>query len=202
MSEKKYSVHPGVQMMQDWVAALPKKTGKSLDEWVALLKKEGPQEEKSQREWLKQNHQFGTNGAWWITDYAKGQSAWEGDPASYLIAADGYVEAMFSGAKSGLRPLYDKLLDVAFAIAPDVKVCPCKTIIPLYRNHVFAQIKPTTKTRIDLGFALQKAPFTERLKDTGGLARKDRITHSIAIGELTDIDEEVVHLLKIAYEKD
>ena len=39
-------------------------------------------------------------------------------------------------------------------MAEDVKACPCKTMVPLYREHVFAQIKPTTNSRIDLGFAL------------------------------------------------
>jgi len=91
---------------------------------------------------------------------------------------------------------------VALSIAPDVKACPCKTIVPLYRNHVFAQIKPKTKTRIDLGFALQKTAFTERLKDTGGALKKDRITHCIAIEELSDIDEELIHWLQLAYQLD
>ena len=37
--------------------------------------------------------------------------------------------------------------------------------MPLYRRHVFAEIKPATQTRIDLGFALQDEPFTARLDD-------------------------------------
>jgi hypothetical protein len=189
-------------MIQEWVETLPKKTGKSLEEWVELLKQTGPKEEKEQREWLKKNHNLGTNSAWWIADYAKGQSPWEGDPESYLLAAEQYVEKMFSSSKSGLRPLYDKLLGLALTIAPNVKACPCKTIVPLYRHHVFAQIKPTTNTRIDLGFALQDTPFTTRLVDTGGKAKKDRITHRIAITQLIDIDEEVIHWLSAAYHLD
>jgi hypothetical protein len=194
-----YSVHPGVKMIQDWVESLPTKTGKSLEEWVELLKQMGPKEETKRRAWLKEAHNFGTNAAWWIADYAEGKSPWEGNPESYLIAAETYVENMFSGSKSGLRPLYDKILDVALHIASDVKACPCKTIVPLYRNHVFAQIKPVAKTRMNLGFALQKTAFTERLIDTGGHAKKDRVTHCIAITQLSDIDDEVLHWLKTAY---
>lgn len=197
-----YSVHPGVKMIQDWVRALPTKTGKSLEEWVELLKQTGPQEEKKRKAWLKETYNLGTNAAWWIVDYAEGKSPWEGDPESYLIAAETYVENMFSGSRNGLRPLYNKILDAALNMAPDIKICPCKTIVPLYRNHVFAQIKPTTKTRIDLGFALQETPFTERLIDTGGRAKKNRITHCIAITQLSDIDAEVLHWLKAAYQLD
>lgn len=197
-----YSVHPGVKMIQAWVSALPQKTGKTLEEWVAILKKEGPQNLKERQAWLKENYQFGTNTAWWIADYADGKSPWEGDAESYLLAAEGYVEKMFSGSKSGLRPLYDKILEMALGLASDVKICPCKTIVPLYRNHVFAQIKPRTKTQIDLGFALQKTPFTQRLIDTGGGAKKDRITHCIAIRQLSEIDAEVFHWFKLAYQLD
>lgn len=197
-----YSVHPGVKMMQDWVNGLPKKTGKSLEEWVDLLKREGPKEEKERRIWLKEQHHFGTNAAYWITDYVIGKSPWEGDPVSYLIAAEKYIENMFSGSKSRLLPIYEKLLEIVLKIGPDVKACPCKTIVPIYRNHVIAQIKPTTITRIDLGFSLKNTPFSTRLIDTGGQVKKDRITHRIGLSQLSDIDEEVIDWLKKAYELD
>ena len=67
------------------------------------------------------------------------------------------TEDMYAGAKVGLRPIYDALLDLCLNFADDVKACPCKTIVPLYRNHVIAQIKPTTNTRIDFGLALKGA---------------------------------------------
>jgi len=44
--------------------------------------------------------------------------------------------------------------------------------VPLYRNHVFAQIKPTTKTRIDNGFALKDTKPAGRLIDTAGSRRR------------------------------
>ena len=74
-----------------------------------------------------------------------------------------------------------RLLKLGMALGRDVKVCPCKTIIPLYRRHVFAQIKPSANLRIDLGLALEDTLTPERLIDTGGLAKKDRMTHRIAI---------------------
>ena len=45
-----YDVHPGVAMVQKWVDDLKEKTGLSLEEWIALVKKEGPEEEKSRRD--------------------------------------------------------------------------------------------------------------------------------------------------------
>src|SRR4029077_14149357 len=113
-----------------------------------------------------------------------------------------YVEQMFSGGKAELRPLYQELLKVGLKTGKEAKACPCQTIVPLYRNHVFAQIKPTTRTRIDLGFALGDIKPTGRLIDTGGFAKKDRITHRIPITKLAEIDDEVKGWLQKAYELD
>ncbi|MGC1720385.1 MAG: DUF5655 domain-containing protein [Isosphaeraceae bacterium] len=68
---------------------------------------------------------------------------------------------------------------MARRLGPDVKVCPCKTIVPVYRQHVFAEIKPATTSRIDLGFALDSMKAAGRLVETGGFEKKDRITHRI-----------------------
>ena len=124
------------------------------------------------------------------------------NPDLYLESAERDVENMFSGGKAKLRPLYDKLLKLGLKTGKEAKASPCKTIVPLYRNHVFAQIKPTTQTRIDMGFALGDMQPTGRLIDTGGFAKKDRITHRIPITSMDDIDDEVKHWLKVAYDRD
>ena len=197
-----YSPHPSVTMVQKWVGELKQKTGRSLDEWIRLIKKNGPKDEKSRREWLKSEHGLGTNSAWWLAERAAGTATIDEDPDAYLKAAAGYVEKMFSGSKAGLRPIYNALLKLGLSIGKEAKACPCQTIVPLYRNHVFAQIKPTTRTRIDFGFALGDTKPKGRLIDTGGFAKKDRITHRIEITSLADIDDEVKHWLKVAYDRD
>jgi len=200
-SKSIYSVHPGVAMVQKAIADLPAKTGRNLDEWIKLIKKSGPKDEKARREWLKTEHGLGTNYASWLAERADGRGE-DGDPKTYLKTAEGYVEKMFAGPKSSLLPTYDALLKLAFSLGKDVKACPCQTIVPLYRKHVFAQIKPTTQTRIDLGFALKDLKATGRLIDSGGFAKKDRITHRIPIMSPADIDDEVKRWLVHAYELD
>lgn len=197
-----YGVHPGVLMTQKWVAELKQKTGRSLDEWLRFVKKSGPKDEQGRREWLKKEHGLGTNSAWWIAERSLGKGTGTDDPDKYLEAAEGYVEEMFSGSKAGLRPIYDALLKLGLSVGKEAKACPCQTIVPLYRNHVFAQIKPTTRTRIDFGFALGDMKPKGRLIDTGGFAKKDRITHRIEITSLKDIDDEVRQWLKVAYDRD
>lgn len=197
-----YSVHPGVLMTQKWITELKQKTGRSLDEWLTYIKKSGPKDETQRRTWLKEEHGLGTNTAWWLAERAEGKGEESGDPDLYLAAAERDVEKMFSGGKAKLRPLYDALLNLGLKTGKEAKACPCQTIVPLYRNHVFAQIKPTTQTRIDMGFALGETKPTGRLIDTGGFAKKDRITHRIPITSMDDIDDEVKHWLKVAYDRD
>lgn len=197
-----YGVHPGVLMMQKWIGELKQNTGRSLDEWLAHIKKAGPKNEMERRAWLKEKYGLGTNTGGWLAERAEGKGKESGDPDLYLEKAESDVEKMFSGNKAKLRPLYDALLKLGLKTGKEVKACQCQTIVPLYRNHVFAQIKPTTQTHIDMGFALGDMKPTGRLIDTGGFAKKDRITHRIEITSKDDIDDEVKHWLKVAYDRD
>jgi len=196
-----YDVHPSLAMYQSSLTALKQKTGLSLAEWVKRVNKEGPATEKECRAWLKGKHGMGMNYAGWIAEQSLGKGD-DGSPETYLKNAEAYVEKMYSGGKETLRPIFDALLVLGRSMGVDVKVCPCQTIVPLYRKHVFAQVKPTTRTRIDLGLALKDTKVPKRLINTGGFAKKDRISHRIEITALKDIDAEVKKWLKIAYDMD
>ncbi len=196
-----YAVHPVVAYTQSIIENLDARTDRSIDEWVALLRAEGPAGGKARRAWLKEKHGLGGTSASLIADFAEGKGEENRSPEAYLRAADGWVEAMYAGPKAALRPLHDALLAACRALGDDVKACPCRTIVPLYRSHVFAEIKPAARDRVDLGLALKGAagPLPPRLTDTGGLARGDRITHRIPIASLADIDGEVRRWLRTAY---
>src|SRR6476659_5862032 len=161
-----YSVHPSVAYVQAILANLPEKTGKSIDDWLYDIAKHKFADEKACASWLKSKHNLGGTTAAMITQRAFGKGDDE-TPEGYLKAAPRYVEEMYAG-KQALRPLHDALIDLGRSLGEDVKICPCQTIVPLYREHVFAQIKPTTRTRIDFGLALKKAPrkIPVRLLDT------------------------------------
>jgi hypothetical protein len=191
-------------MVQAWAAGLPTKTGKSLDEWIALVREEGPSTERERRIWLKEERGLGANAAWWIAERSLKKGWMDGGPEAYLRSAEGYVAMMFSEGKGGLRPIFDELIRLGMELGADVKVCPCQTVVPLYRQHVFAQIKPAGGSRIELGLALKDAPpsLPPRLVETGGLEMKERITHRFSLAKLGDIDAEVRRWFKIAYDLD
>jgi Domain of unknown function (DUF5655) len=208
--ESLYAVHPGVALVQRWISELAVKTGRSFEQWQRHIRAAGPPTEKECRVWLKDEFQLGTNTAWWLAEKAFGKQLGlaEDTPEGYLAMAPVYVEQMYAGPKAALRPIHDELLRLARQLGSDVRICPCQTIVPLYRRHVFAQIKPATHKRIDLGFALAEEPFTARLRNAGGLAKKggmaqkDRITHCVALTSVADVDLQVKRWLKQAYGHD
>ena len=69
-----YSVHPGVLMTQKWIGELKQKTGRSVEEWLAHIKKTGPKGEQERRAWLKEKYGLGTNTAGWLAEAAEGKA--------------------------------------------------------------------------------------------------------------------------------
>jgi hypothetical protein len=203
-----YSVHPAVATMQDVIAKMPQKTGKTLYEWAELVKRSPLASSNDKKAWLKAEFGLGTNYAMWIVDFAEGtgEDWWAmDDPKAYVDVAYKYVEAMFDAKKAHLRPIYERLMRIAQHFGSDVKFCPTKTYVPFYRHYVFAQAKPTTAKRLDVGLSLgdpKQLPAVPRLIETGGFAKKDRITHRIALASVDEVDDEVEHWLREAYERD
>lgn len=203
-----YGIHPALAYQQSIVGNLKAKSGRSLAEWLAHVKQTAPNgaDAKTLTAWLRIQGLGGTQAgivAERALVSADRHAFLEDTPKGYLRAAEAYVEAMYAGKKKHLRPIYDSLLKLSLSLGKDVMACPCQTIVPIYRKNVIAQIKPTTLTRVDLGLSLgDPARVREksgRLVDTGGFAKKDRITHRIEIRSLGDIDGFVRIWLEAAY---
>ena len=180
-----WDLHPSVAYVHTVLANILPKTGRTVEAWVELVKSEGPTEAKARSAWLKAQG-LGATQAGFVAQRAAalpGQ-AFDDTPEGYLAAAPGYVDGQYSGRKAGLRPFFNHLVSLVRSLGEDVRVCPCETIVPFYRNHVFAEVKPFA-SRLDLGLALGDPSGvkdrTGRLKDTGGFKKNDRITHKVEI---------------------
>ncbi|WP_243287578.1 DUF5655 domain-containing protein [Geothrix terrae] len=200
-----YDLHPSVAHIQAILANLERSSGRGLAAWVALARKEAPADLKGCAAWLRAQG-LGGNQASLVAQRACAAHGhpFDDTPEGYLAAAPGYVDAQYAGRKAALRPLFEAVSALARSLGPDVKVCPCETIVPFYRHHVFAEVKPFA-SRLDLGLALGDPATVEdtsgRLKDTGGFRKKDRITHKLEITMEGDL-EEALPWLRRAYERD
>src|SRR6186997_2510579 len=104
-----YSLHPSFAMEESSLVNLKERTGKSLEQWVAIVKKSAPKEAKERAAWLKSEHAFTTNYAMWVADRSCGIGGAENyDP-------DGLVEAMYTG-KEALRPIHEALVKLGLSM--------------------------------------------------------------------------------------
>jgi hypothetical protein len=173
---------------------LPDKTGRSFDQWVALLKKQRLTDRKEMTEWLKSRHALGTVTAHFIAAEALGRSI-----AAEYADEGALLDGMYSGDRAALRPVYDRLAETARKLGSDVELTVCKTYVGMRRGRQFAMIKPTTRTRVDLGLVLPEIRPGGRLSKAGSIGN-DRMTHRIGIQAAKEVDGEVKRWLKAAYD--
>jgi hypothetical protein len=177
------------EMIEAVTRNLPKNTGKTIDEWKALLKKSGPKgDQKAQYAWLRAQG-MGHVAAMILTG---GLEAYD--------APEQLVAAQYAGAKTALRPIYDAVVKAAKKLGKDVVERPCKSYVPLHRSKTFAVVK-AERARVDVGFCLDPS-----LKPSGRLTMaknlgSDRVTHKMALTAPRDVDAEVARWLRAAYEQ-
>jgi predicted transport protein len=182
------------EMRDAIIRNLPAKTGKSLEAWVALLKKSGPKDPKEARVWLKEKHGLGHGQAGMIA------AELTGGPEFAVKSGDELVDGQYADKKAGLRPIYDKLAQAARKLGKDVRIEPCKGYVPFMRNKQFAVVRASTATRVDLGLALGGTAVKGKLQEGSVQGTSERITHRIAIGSPAEVDAEVLRWMKLAYE--
>jgi len=175
-------------------ASLAERTGRSLDEWVALVRASGidPLDQNAVRKWLRSSHGIPQNSQWAIADAAARDAGWVRPTVSE------YVDGQYSGAKAALRPVYDALAAAIGDLGGDVTVEGRSTYTPFVRGRQFAAVAAATRDRVDLGLRFTDPPHAARLQPA---TAPGQATHKICLRSVQDLDDEVLHLLRIAYEQ-
>jgi len=179
-------VDPERQKSLDNLAA---KTGRSVPDWLDLARGFIPLGHKAGLERLKSEYGIGHGYANTLMLVVRLEEA----PGT---AALDPVDAQYAGAKAALRPLYDRLVDAAAGLGSDVEIAPKKASVSLRRSKQFGLITPATKTRIDLGLNLPGVAGAGRLVATTGMC-----THKVGLGDVTELDDEVLGWLRDAYNR-
>lgn len=197
-------VHPSVNHLRAMMASAEKRTGKSLDEWADIVLALGVDDVNEAKLKLKAEYGLGLPTAWMLASHALKANMEDYDETVYLAKAPSMVDAQYEGKRVHLRPLADEIIAFAEILGDDAAASPCKTYVPLYRQHVFAQVKAATQKRVDLGLALSgyDGDGLDTLKDTGGTAKGDRVTHAIGLTAEEGFTDEAKNWLRIAYELD
>jgi predicted transport protein len=167
------------------------KTGKSLEQWIAVVHKSGMEKHKEIIDYLKSNHGLTYGYANFVALKSKKSDAGSIDDVKLLTTQ--YL------GKEDLKPIYEKLISSISKFGSDITITPKKDSVSLIRKRQFALIKPATKTRIDLGLKIKDKPTEGRLENSGPFGTM--CTHRVRLSSLEEIDEDVISWLKEAYDK-
>ena len=175
------------------IANLPAKTGKSLDEWLTLVKSCGLGKHGEIVKHLKAEYGI-THG------YAN-QIALRALAAAAPTAASGGdpVAEQYTGAKAALRPIYDALLATLRGFGDDLEIAPKKGYVSIRRKKQFAIIQPSTATRLDIGINLKGVAPQGRLEASGSF--NAMVSHRVRIATKEEVDAELAAWLKRAYDE-
>ncbi|MGA8046957.1 MAG: DUF5655 domain-containing protein [Dermatophilaceae bacterium] len=174
---------------QAMIDNLPARTGRSLQEWCAVLVSADPATHGAGLKLLKAEHGVSHGYANLImTMYRARDSAPTSD--------EDLVNAQYSGVKAALRPVCDRLVAAARGFGEDVDVAPKKTGVSLRRSKQFALVEVPSARRIRLGLNLRGEPGTDRLREAGGMC-----THTVDVTDVTEVDDELLGWLRAAYER-
>ena len=180
------------------IANLPAKTGKTLDEWIAIYRADAPQAKKVEaRRWFKSVHGIGGVTADIIMAKAEGRPSMLEDetPDEALLASQ------YSGSRAALRPIYDRLAELAANLGEDVRFVVAKTQVTIARTRQIAIIWPKPG-RIELGLALPGVAPGGRLETVKSANDRDRIRVFVRLESAAAIDAQVTRWLAQAYADD
>ena len=176
------------EAVRNQVRNIEASTGRSIDEWVGLVGSSGRSKHGEIVAWLKSEHGLTHGNANRIALTAlRGPAAPEGDAL---------VDAIYAGPKVGLRPLHDRVIEMARGLGPDVELAPRQSYVALRRSKQFGTVGPASGGRLEIGLNLKGVEPAGRLETATGMC-----THRVRLTEPGDFDEEVIGWLREAYER-
>lgn len=183
------------QEMREWCARLlESRTGQDVLAWNERIAAAAPQNragEPGLRQWLS---------AEGVTGYAQALLVWEtfGYPEFLVADAEELIDKQYAD-RPQLRPVFDTVLRTLPALPGPVTVQARGTLVSLVSpRRTFAVLKPTTKSRIDLGLRLDGKQPEGRLREAKNLGQA---TVRIPLTTSADVDDEVRHWLARAYDE-
>jgi hypothetical protein len=181
------------QARQTQINNIQKKTGKSLDELTAIVRKSGLTKHSEVRDYLKSELSLGHGDANALA-HAIMQS--DGQRAAEGKSTDAVLDEIYAGAKTGQRPIHEALMKHIIKFG-EFEVVPKKGYVSLRRTKQFAMIGPKTSTRFEVGINAKDLKKNARLLEQ---PKGSMCNYIINLTDAKEVDSELVGWLKSAYE--
>jgi hypothetical protein len=165
------------------------KTGKTLAQLRDVIAKSGLATHREVRGMLIERFALGHGDANTLAHAAKAEA-----PAASTSGEP--LDAIYAGAKAGLRPLHDAVMKQLAKLGA-FDVAPKKTYLSLRRKKQFAMVGPATKEQIGIGFNAKSLPADARLKalPPGGMCQ-----YTVRLSSAAEIDAALMAWARAAYD--
>lgn len=165
------------------------RTGKTLGQLREMITTSGLTKHGEVRSWLMAELGLGYGDANTVVHLAKQAQ----EPAA---AETDPLDALYTGAKAGLRPLHEAAMARIQALGP-FEIAPKKSYMSLRRKKQFAMLGPATKDQLELGLNAKALPAHPRLKalPPGGMCQ-----YTVRLSQATELDDTLLGWVRAAYD--
>ena len=179
--------------VQTQINNIQKKTGMSLDELSAIVKKSGLSKHGEIRDMLKEKLGLGHGDANALV-HAVFES--DGTRAAEGKSEDTVLDEIYSGAKAGFRPIHEKLMKEIQKFG-EFEIVPKKGYVSLRRKKQFAMIGPKTNTRFEVGINAKEFKKNARLLEQ---PKGSMCNYIVNVSDAKEVDAELIAWVKSAFE--
>jgi len=181
------------QAIQTQLNNIQKKTGMSLKELSRFVLKSGLSKHGEIREMLMAKLGLSHGDANSLV-HAVFES--DGTRAAAGKSADAVLDEIYSGAKSGFRPIHEALMKHIVKFG-EFEIVPKKGYVSLRRKRQFAMIGPKTNTRFEVGINAKDLKKNVRLAEQ---PKGSMCNYIVSLTEAKDVDAELIAWIKSAFE--
>ncbi len=181
------------QAVQTQINNIQKKTGRTLDELAAIVKKSGLTKHGEIRDMLKEKLGLGHGDANTLVHVVL-QS--DGQRAAESKSEADVLDEIYSGAKAGFRPIHERLIKEISKFG-EFEILPKKGYVSLRRRKQFAMIGPKTNTRFEVRINAKDFKKNARLLEQ---PKGSMCNYIVNVSDAKEVDSELVAWIKSAFE--
>ncbi len=179
--------------VQTQLANIQKKTGMSLKELSAFVKKSGLSKHSEIRDMLKQKLGLGHGDANTLVHVVMKS---DGTRAAEGKGLDAVLDEIYTGAKAAQRPIHEALMKHINKFG-EFEIAPKKGYVSLRRKKQFAMLGPKTNTRFEVGINIKGLKKNSRLQEqpSGSMCN-----YLVPLNDAKEVDAELIAWIKSAYD--
>ena len=178
---------------QEFIQTAKEKTGRTLEQWLPVVKKSGLTKQMEITNWLKAEHKLNHLQAQLLA----GLYLNNGKPVYQNEAS--LLDNQFAKCEE-MRPLFNAVSEMILKQFPDAQLIPKKTYVSFTATREFAAINIKPK-EIRLGIDLGDTAFNDTMQKTKLSGPMPRISHMAVITDIKQFDKKLIEYLQLSYNR-